>query len=155
MNTKTILTLAALAAGPATAGEANPFAIDWFTFDGGGGTSSSAGGEFSVQGTVGQPDPQTASGGVFSLQGGFWGLYGVIQNPGAPLLTIQRLTNGDLRVSWPLPATNWVLDESSTLGQAPAPWTEVDPATYQTDATHRFIVIPNPTGNHYYGLRLP
>ncbi len=156
MNLKSFLTLAVLTTGLASAGvPPNPFAIDWFTIDGGGGTSSSAGGEFSVSGTIGQPDPGTASGGPFSLQGGFWGLFGVIQNPGAPLLTIERLPNGDLRVAWPLPSTGWVLDESATLGQTPDPWTLVPEVSYQSDATHRFVIIPNPTGNHFYGLRLP
>lgn len=157
MRAKTIVALAALAPWLAPAGEPIPadFSIDWSTIDGGGGSASSPGGEFSINGTVGQPDPGQASGGPFSLQGGFWGRYGVVQNPGAPLLTITKLPKGDLRIAWPLTATGWVLDESSTLGQSPDPWTEVDPTTYQADATHRFIVIPAPTGNRFYGLRLP
>jgi hypothetical protein len=62
-----LLALAA-AASPAMA---QPFAIDWYTIDGGGGTS--AGGAFSLSGTIGQADaggPMT--GGTFSLTGGFW-----------------------------------------------------------------------------------
>jgi hypothetical protein len=47
-----------------------PPAIDWYTIDGGGGTSS--GGVFVVMGTVGQPDAGTMSGGAFTLNGGFW-----------------------------------------------------------------------------------
>ncbi|MDA0767877.1 MAG: hypothetical protein O3A92_13775, partial [Verrucomicrobia bacterium] len=134
MNANAIIALAAFIPCLASAGEPIPadFTINWFSIDGGGGTSSSAGGEFSVSGTVGQTDPATAASGPFSLQGGFWGLYGVIQTPGAPLLTIERLPNGDLRVAWPLPAPGWVLDESATLGQAPAPWTLVPEASYQT-----------------------
>ena len=45
--------------------------INWYTIDGGGGTST--GGTFSLSGTIGQPDaggPMT--GGTFSLTGGFW-----------------------------------------------------------------------------------
>ncbi|MBM4108262.1 MAG: hypothetical protein FJ255_05545 [Phycisphaerae bacterium] len=45
--------------------------IDWHTIDGGGGTS--AGGSFTVSGTIGQPDAgPVMSGGVFALTGGFW-----------------------------------------------------------------------------------
>lgn len=46
------------------------FEIDWSTIDGGGGTST--GGEFSLSGTVGQPDAGTMTGGIFELVGGFW-----------------------------------------------------------------------------------
>lgn len=46
------------------------FEIDWYTVDGGGGTSS--GGGFVLEGTIGQPDAGTMSGGTFELTGGFW-----------------------------------------------------------------------------------
>ena len=50
-------------------------AIDWWTIDGGGATFT-AGGEFELSGTIGQPDagPGSAgmSGGPYSLKGGFW-----------------------------------------------------------------------------------
>jgi hypothetical protein len=46
------------------------FAVNWFTIDGGGGTST--GGTFSVSGTVGQPDAGAMTGGTYMLYGGFW-----------------------------------------------------------------------------------
>ena len=48
------------------------FEITSNTIDSGGGAS--AGGEFSLTGTIGQPDanPQTSAGGEFLLAGGFW-----------------------------------------------------------------------------------
>src|ERR1043165_8161890 len=45
-------------------------AVNWYTIDGGGGTSS--GGTFVVSGTIGQPDAGAMSGGIFVVQGGFW-----------------------------------------------------------------------------------
>ena len=66
-STIAVLGLAALAA-PALA---QPFEISWYTIDGGGGTS--AGGVYSLSGTIGQPDAgPVMSGGVYSLTGGFW-----------------------------------------------------------------------------------
>jgi len=59
----------ALCSAPALA---QPFSIDFFTIDGGGGTSS--GGGFTLSGTIGQPDAGTLSGGGFTLTGGFWGV---------------------------------------------------------------------------------
>ena len=48
------------------------FEITNWTIDNGGGTSS--GGQFTVTGTIGQPDanPQISTGGTFSVAGGFW-----------------------------------------------------------------------------------
>jgi hypothetical protein len=68
------------------AGFAQQYSIDWHKIAGGGGTSS--GGQYSLSGTIGQPDASAAmTGGNYSLTGGFWALY-ALQTPGAPLLTI-------------------------------------------------------------------
>jgi hypothetical protein len=51
------------------------FALDWYTADGGGGTSG--GGGYELSGTAGQPDASAAgamSGGNITLTGGFWGV---------------------------------------------------------------------------------
>src|ERR1039457_4663640 len=58
------------------------YSIDWFKVSGGGGTSTN--GQYSVSGTIGQPDASGAmSGGNYSLTGGFWSLINVVQTPGA------------------------------------------------------------------------
>jgi hypothetical protein len=66
-----ILSAALLILVPATARA--QFSIDWFTIDGGGGTSS--GGGFELTGTIGQHDASVVagSGGSFECFGGFWG----------------------------------------------------------------------------------
>ncbi len=46
------------------------FTIPWYTIDGGGG--SSEGGQFSVSGTIGQPDTGVMIGGAFEITGGYW-----------------------------------------------------------------------------------
>ena len=53
---------------PASAG--GSYTLDWYTVDGGGGTSSSA--SYSLSGTIGQPDASVLSGGSYTLAGGFW-----------------------------------------------------------------------------------
>ncbi len=58
---------------------AQSFDISWYTIDGGGGMFT-AGGEYELSGTIGQPDaglPMT--GGSFELSGGFWPGAGVSQ----------------------------------------------------------------------------
>ncbi len=72
MTTKRLVTLAGtvmiLALAPTAF--AQDFAIDWYTIDGGGGFS--AGGDFELEGTIGQPDAGALTGGDFALTGGFW-----------------------------------------------------------------------------------
>src|ERR1039458_8824272 len=65
---------------------AQSYNVDWYTIDGGGGTST--GGVYSVTGTIGQPDAGYMSGGNYTLQSGFWGIIAAVPTPGAPLLTI-------------------------------------------------------------------
>jgi hypothetical protein len=72
MQTKTYiaLSLALMIFVPAVAALADDFDISWYTIDGGGGYS--AGADFELEGTVGQTDAGTMSGGAFTLTGGFW-----------------------------------------------------------------------------------
>jgi hypothetical protein len=55
------------------------YEISWYTIDGGGGASS--GGDFSLTGTIGQPDAAYSRGGNYELLGGFW--------PGGPLCFVD------------------------------------------------------------------
>ena len=130
------------------------FAIDWFTIDGGGGTST--GGVYSISGTIGQPDAGPAmTGGNYSLVGGFWSIVAAIQTPGAPLLTVTRNpANRAVTVSWPTPADGWVLDQTSAMDSPPAAisWSQVA-FPYQTNATAISITVPSPSGNRFYRLR--
>jgi len=50
--------------------QADDYSISWYTFDGGGG--SSTGGDFTLMGTIGQPDAGLHSGTGYNLTGGFW-----------------------------------------------------------------------------------
>jgi hypothetical protein len=135
----------------ATRALAQSYSIDWFTIDGGGGTSTS--GVFSVSGTIGQPDaggPMT--GGNFSLTGGFWSLYAV-QTPGAPLLSIAKTTTNTLAVFWPSPSTGYVLQQN-TNNVASVNWSNVVTAPIDDGVTKTVVVNPS-TGNRFYRLFKP
>ena len=54
----------------ATVAAPQVFALDWWTVDGGGGFSQ--GGDYTLQGTIGQPDASSSRGGEYGLEGGFW-----------------------------------------------------------------------------------
>jgi len=127
---------------------AQSFSIDWYSVDGGGGTST--GGVYSLSGTIGQPDAGVHTGGPYTLVGGFWGI--AIQTPGAPHLSISNSTSG-IVIYWERPATDFVLDATPMLiNSAPQPWTQV-PFPYQTNATHIYVVVPSPTAEKFYRLR--
>jgi len=127
------------------------FSIDWFTIDGGGGTST--GGVYSVSGTVGQPDAsaQPMTGGNFSLIGGFWALFAV-QTPDAPLLTIRLTPTNTAIVSWPSPSTGFLLQQNADLNTAN--WV-TDPQSVTDNGTNRFIIVNPPAGNRFYRLFKP
>jgi hypothetical protein len=150
---KKLFLLLALVVGTTIPSQAQSFNIDWFTIDGGGGTST--GGVYSVSGTIGQPDAGRMTNGQYSLLGGFWGVVEVIQTPGAPLLSVEQLVGGNVRVYWPLPATGFVLDQTSAITSPPASiaWDQVA-FPYQTNATHISITVA-PSGNKFYRLRRP
>jgi hypothetical protein len=56
--------------------------LRWWSIDGGGTMNASAG-EYSLSGTIGQPDAGIFSGGGYTLTGGFWGVnpFGMIYLP--------------------------------------------------------------------------
>ena len=122
--------------------------ISWWTVDGGGGASS--GGVFSLNGSIGQPEGGSMAGGTFTMNGGFWGVVG-IPTPGAPPLRITRM-NDRVVVSWPKPASGWLLEQVSAL-EPQVLWTTVPAALFQTNAAEIYVVVSPPNGNRFYRLR--
>lgn len=89
--------------------QAQSLSLEWWTIDGGGGTSS--GGVYSLTGTVGQPDAGAMSGGAFSLLGGFWPAPSGDERPS---LSIQR--SGDsVIISWSSAVTGFELETTEDL----------------------------------------
>jgi hypothetical protein len=127
---------------------AQSFAIDWFTIDGGGGIST--GTNFSLQGTIGQPDAGLLSSANFELQGGFWSM--VVSDGEGSRLAIARDASGAVTISWPRTAANFVLDWSGSLSSASGAWSQVG-FPYQTNETHIFIRLPTPSANGFFRLR--
>ena len=106
--------IALLALLTALTASAQTHSIDWFTIDGGGGTST--GGVYSLSGTIGQPDaggPMT--GGSYSLVVGFWALPFAVQSVDAPLLSIVPFGLGQARVLWTPDTLGFVLQENINL----------------------------------------
>lgn len=142
MNTALLATLLA-AALPASA---QTLSIDWFTIDGGGGTST--GGPYSLSGTIGQPDAGSPmTGGTFSLVGGFWALPFAIQSADAPLITIIPFGSGQARISWAPNTPGFILQETTDL--ANEPWVN------SPSGSANPVVVPAALPIKSYRLRRP
>jgi hypothetical protein len=126
---------------------AQPFALESFTVDGGGGTSS--GGAYSLSGTIGQPDAGTLSGGSFTLQGGFWAVVSEAVVPGSPELTIRVLSNGTVQICWPSAATGFALQE--TLSITPSAWSPSE-LPLVDDGTTQCVTVAAPSGERFFRL---
>jgi hypothetical protein len=155
MKMKTLILTAALALGVvitlSPAASAQNYSIDWFTVDGGGGTST--GGIYSMSGTIGQPDASGAmTGGGYSLTGGFWSLLAV-QRPGAPFLTIARTATNTIVVTWPSPSLGFEL-QVNTNGLGSMNWSNA-PGPIQNDGIMKTLIVSPPTGNRFYRLFKP
>lgn len=135
----------------AALGRAQNLSIDWWTVDGGGGTST--GGVYAVTGTIGQPDAgRTMTGGPFALTGGFWALLAV-QTPGAPYLSVAYTTTNTVALFWPSPSPGWVLQQN-THSVASVNWSDVT-VTPVADGTNQTVIVNPPTGNRFYRLYKP
>lgn len=133
--------------------QAQTYTIDWYSIDGGGGTSS--GGNFTLTGTIGQPDAGTAAGGNYTLTGGFMSVVTVIQTPGGPLLNVTRQGNSVI-ISWPDPSTDFVLQETGALAtpSVNTSWGNNQGAITISGGEKR-VTIAAPVGNKYFRLLKP
>jgi hypothetical protein len=125
------------------------YSIDWFTIDGGGGTSTGA--LYSVSGTIGQPDAGgPLSGGNYSLTGGFRSLLSVVQTPGSPWLSIMLTATNTALVSWPSPSTGFSLQQN-TSGVGTVNWSNVL-TTPMDDGAIKCITVNPPSEAGFYHL---
>ena len=125
------------------------YSIDWFKISGGGGTSTN--GQFTLSGTIGQPDAGVMmSGGNYSLTGGFWSLISVVQTAGAPTLYINQSGNS-VTVYWQN-VSGWSLQQNANLASL-ANWSASGGVT--TSNGTNYLNIASPAGNLFFRLQHP
>jgi hypothetical protein len=141
-STLSLLFATALLLALGATGHAQTYSIDWYTIDGGGGVS--AGGSYTLGGSIGEPDTGTITGGSYTLEGGFWPGVPVPPPPPTPTLFIQLL-NLEIIVSWAPATPGFTLEQADDLSTpiwAPAP-------------TGNPVTIPPTNGTRFYRLRKP
>lgn len=148
MKITKLLSLIIIFLFPAAVALAQSYSIDWFTIDGGGGTSTN--GQYSVSGTIGQPDAGHMSGGNYTVDGGFWGIVAAVQTPGSPKLRVFRTTTNTVVIAWPDPSTGFNLEQNSALSNGG--WVSVTNTISIISGEKQVIVAP-PTGNRLYRLK--
>ena len=144
------MTVLGLCLGATQSVTAQSYSIDWFTIDGGGGTST--GGVYSVSSTIGQPDAGKMSGGTYTIEGGFWGVIAAVQTPGTPLLSITR-SNSFAIISWPQTAAGFRLENNGNLSNTNG-WATA-PQVRSTNGGQISVIAPAATGNSFYRLKNP
>ena len=126
-------------------GFAQSRSIDWYKIAGGGGTSTNE--QYSVSGTIGQPDASAAlTGGNYSVTGGFWSLIQAVQTAGAPNLTVTH-SDTSVIVSWPNTGS-YTLHQNSNLANGSG-WTTSSYSITTANGTNS-ITITSPTGNLFF-----
>jgi len=124
--------------------EAQPYGISWFTMDGGGGASS--GGNYSLTGSLGQPDAGVLQGGTYALVGGYWGALVPIQVAGAPMLTIAVDANGAV-ISWAPSSAGFILQYREDLSAGDwinAATADMNPVAVPFGSNVRFFRLHKP-----------
>lgn len=133
-----------------SAASAQSYSIDWYKIAGGGGTST--GGTYTVSGTIGQPDASGAmTGGNYSLTGGFWALYQLVQTPGAPTLYLSS-AGKVVTVYWQN-VTGWNLHQNGNLVTPIASWAASGIPTL--NGSTNYLSLTNPVGNLFFRLTNP
>jgi len=125
------------------------YSIDWYKIAGGGGTSTN--GQYSLSGTIGQPDAGGAmSGGNYSVTGGFWSLISVVQTLGAPALLVSHSGN-TVTVYWQ-DVSGWSLQQNNNLAITNG-WSASGGVT-TTNGTN-YLNLTSPAGNLFFRLQHP
>jgi len=129
---------------------AQSYSIDWYKVAGGGGTSS--GGNYSLSGTIGQPDASGAmTGGNYSLTGGFWSIIAAVQTAGLPNLAIKYVSPDSVVVSWPATGNYNLLQDANLVGGS---WSTNTSSITTVNGTNSVTITP-PGGNLFFRLQNP
>ena len=80
------------------------------------------------------------------------GIYTLEMPPASPVLKIRRAGAApDLLISWPVPSSNFALQQSPTL--APGSWTDVNtPSSLDYSSLQYYVRISSPAGSLFYRL---
>lgn len=141
-----ILTVVALAASALTAAETS-----WWSFTGGGGISQH--GSVALGGAIGPIAPalSPATGGNYTLNGGFWPALSGQPQPVWPILKIELLSKEEkVLISWPVNLNGFKLEYTTNL--ISGVWHPEDEVVVDTASEHT-VTVPSSGVYRCYRLR--
>jgi hypothetical protein len=110
------------------------------------GTQTSSGGIYTLEGVFGPAPGRTMTGGVYSIDQGFFTL--IVETAGAPTMKIQ-VQGADLVITWSGAIDAFNLEQTAALG---SPWTAVS-AIQQTANGDIKVIIPFGAQNQFLRLK--
>jgi len=144
MKTKQTFFICLMTVSLAT-GLAQGHSLSWFTIDGGGGAS--AGGRFSLSGTIGQPDAGWLTNEGDSLQGGFWS--GAAND--SPRLRLFRY-GGSVVLAWPKSAAGFRLQTATN--PRTSHWAQINQPALTVEDEH-WVILPETANHQFFRLHKP
>ena len=117
------------------------------------GSGTSAGGNYILSATLGEPFGGETYSDNYAVEAGFESIVVNLEPEAPPILRIARAGANSVLILWPASATDWVLQETSTLGDS-ANWTDVS-ASVVVNGADNTATLPLVAGSRYYRLRHP
>jgi hypothetical protein len=109
---------------------------------------TSSGGIYSVQGVVGPSKEVALAGGAYAIDRGFVNTILTVETPGSPTMKIQ-VQGADLVITWPGAVGAFQLEQTAALGST---WTTVS-ATQQTANGDIKVTVPLGAQNQFLRLK--
>ena len=109
---------------------------------------TSSGGIYSVQGVVGPSKEVALAGGAYAIDRGFVNTILTVETPGAPTMRIQ-VQGADLVITWPGAVGAFQLEQTAALGSA---WSSIS-ATQQTANGDIKVTVPLGAQNQFLRLK--
>lgn len=124
---------------PMIAAGADDLNIDWFTVDGGGGTSSTS--ELMLSGTIGQPDAGALAchccDSGLTCFGGFWSHFIEVDQPDGPWLCLRLTDTNTFLLSWRAYFPGFILQQRGLNSPG---WSDVPTAPVVVRTDHEVTV---------------
>lgn len=147
----TLVLCSVIAASLLSATSARAAEIPWWAITGGGGLGQH--GAVALGGAIGPIAPalSPATGGSYTLTGGFWPALAGQPQPASPVLKITPLGNGGkVRLSWPLGVNGFKLEYSTQLDSGV--WVP-EPESVVNTVTEHTVTVPTQPDFRCYRLR--
>lgn len=117
-------------------------------------SGTSTAGVYTLTGSI-QPSAARVHSSDFTIDTGSWSFVAVIQDPGAPVLSVRMTQTNTFLASWPMASTGFELAASSEITSANWPKVNVPSCVVVMgeNRIEKHVVLPTPVGKKFYRLQ--